>query len=71
MPELSQCLVVLPIHLFDSDTLIQSLKKYFFLDKQINSKEQTNLKDINLTNIYIIEEPVYFGERDTKLNLTK
>ena len=71
MPELSQCLVLLPIHLFDSDTLIQSLKKYFFLDKQINSKEQTNLKDINLTNIYIIEEPVYFGERDTKLNFNK
>ena len=71
MPELSQCLVLLPIHLFDSDTLIQSLKKYFFLDKQTNLKEQINLKDINLTNIYIIEEPVYFGERDTKLNFNK
>ena len=60
MPELSQCLVLLPIHLFDSDTLIQSLKKQVSLDK-----------DINLTNIYIIEEPVYFGERDTKLNFNK
>ena len=44
MQEVSQCLVLLPIHLFDSDTLIQSLKKYFFLDKQTNSKEQTNSK---------------------------
>jgi len=60
MADLSQCLILLPIHLFDSDTLIESLKKQVSLNK-----------DINLTTIYIIEEPVYFGERDTKLNFNK
>jgi len=59
---LSQCLVLLPIHLFDIDVLIKTLKKQYLekLDK-----------DMNLTDIYIIEEPIYFGERETKLNFNK
>ena len=67
----SDCLVILPIHLFDIDILIKNLKIQLYLDNETNSKEKTNSKDINLTDIYIIEEPVYFGERDTKLNFNK
>jgi deoxyribodipyrimidine photolyase-related protein len=61
----SSCFVILPIHLFDINTLILSLNKQFFLDKQIIVKENT------LTDIYIIEEPIYFGDRDVKLNFNK
>ena len=52
----SPCLVILPIHLFDINTLLESL----------DSLESTSIKDI-----YIIEEPVYFGDRDVKLNFNK
>ena len=50
------CLVLLPIHLFDINIVLQSL-------------ETLNLS--NLKDIYILEEPVYFGDRDAKLNFTK
>ena len=50
----SVCLVILPIHLFDIDILIQNLKIQLYLDNETNSKEKTNSKDINLTDIYII-----------------
>ena len=52
----SPCLVILPIHLFDINTLLQSLE----------SLQSSTIKDI-----YIIEEPVYFGDRDVKLNFNK
>ena len=53
------CLVLLPIHLFDINTLIHSLE----------SLESLQLS--NITDIYIIEEPIYFGDRDVKLNFNK
>lgn len=56
----SQCLVLLPIHLVDIDTLIISLQQKVSLDTLTN-----------LSDIYIIEEPVYFGERESKLNFNK
>jgi len=52
----SPCLVLLPIHLFDINILLQSLE----------TLQLSNLKDI-----YILEEPVYFGDRDVKLNFNK
>ena len=52
----SPCLVLLPIHLFDINILLQSLE----------TLQLQNLKDI-----YILEEPVYFGDRDVKLNFNK
>jgi deoxyribodipyrimidine photolyase-related protein len=55
----SSCLVLLPIHLFDINTLIHSLE----------SLESLQLS--NITDIYIIEELIYFGDRDVKLNFNK
>ena len=55
----SSCLVLLPIHLFDINILLQSLK----------SIESLNFSSI--TDIYIIEELIYFGDRDVKLNFNK
>ena len=52
----SPCLVLLPIHLFDINILLQTLE----------TLQLQNLKDI-----YILEEPVYFGDRDVKLNFNK
>ena len=52
----SPCLVLLPIHIFDINILLQSLE----------TLQLSNLKDI-----YILEEPVYFGDRDVKLNFNK
>ena len=56
----THCLVLLPIHLVDIDTLIISLQQKVSLDTLTN-----------LSDIYIIEEPVYFGERESKLNFNK
>jgi deoxyribodipyrimidine photolyase-related protein len=58
----SSCLVILPIHLFDINTLLQSLHSL----QSIQSIQSSTIKDI-----YIIEEPVYFGDRDVKLNFNK
>jgi deoxyribodipyrimidine photolyase-related protein len=55
----SSCLVILPIHLFDINTLNHSLDSLELL------------KSSTLKDIYIIEEPVYFGDRDVKLNFNK
>ena len=55
----SPCLVILPIHLFDVNTLLHSLES-------IQSLQSSTIKDI-----YIIEEPIYFGDRDVKLNFNK
>ena len=54
---MSSTLVILPIHLFDSDIIIKTLDT---LDTQTT-----------ITTIYIIEEPIYFGDRDVKLNFNK
>jgi deoxyribodipyrimidine photolyase-related protein len=51
---MSSSLVILPIHLFDSDILLHTL------DTQTT-----------ISTIYIIEEPIYFGDRDVKLNFNK
>jgi deoxyribodipyrimidine photolyase-related protein len=47
--------LILPIHLFDHSILLENIKSY---------KDQ-------LKTIYILEEPVYFGDRDVKLNFNK
>jgi deoxyribodipyrimidine photolyase-related protein len=49
------CFLILPIHLFNHSVLLEHIKP--FLDK--------------LKTIYILEEPVYFGDRKTKLNFNK
>ena len=68
----SDCLVLLPIHLFDIDVLIKNLKTQLSLDNKDNKDKKDNkVKNIKLTDIYIIEEPLYFGERDIKLNFNK
>ena len=51
----NSCIVILPIHLFDISILEQTLK---------------TIQD-EITTIYITEEPVYFGNRDIKLNFNK
>ena len=50
---MTSTLVILPIHLFDTDIILSTLKS------------------ISITSIYIIEEPIYFGFRDIKLNFNK
>jgi deoxyribodipyrimidine photolyase-related protein len=57
---MTSTLVILPIHLFDIDIILNTLETIHTLDTQ--SK---------ITNIYIIEEPIYFGDRDVKLNFNK
>ena len=57
---MSSTLVILPIHLFDINIIIETLDTIHTLDKQTN-----------ITDIYIIEEPIYFGDRDVKLNFNK
>ena len=52
----SSCFVILPIHLFDINILLKSLE---------------SLQLSSITDIYIIEEPIYFGDRDVKLNFNK
>ena len=52
---MSSTLVILPIHLFDINIIL----------KQIDTL------DTKPTDIYIIEEPIYFGDRDVKLNFNK
>jgi len=47
--------LILPIHLFDHSILLENIK-------QIQHQLKT---------IYILEEPVYFGDRDVKLNFNK
>ena len=54
---MTSTLVILPIHLFDIDIIIKTLHT---LDIQTH-----------ITTIYIIEEPIYFGDRDVKLNFNK
>ena len=54
---MSSTLVILPIHLFDIDIIIKTLHT---LDTQST-----------ISTIYIIEEPIYFGDRDVKLNFNK
>ena len=51
---MTSTLVLLPIHLFDNDIILNTLDKHD-----------------NITDIYIIEEPIYFGDRDVKLNFNK
>lgn len=53
-------LLILPIHLFDHSILLENIKSF---------KDQ--LKTNILKTIYILEEPVYFGDRDVKLNFNK
>ena len=59
----SSCLVLLPIHLFDINILIHSIES---LESLESSLQLSSIKDI-----YIIEEPIYFGDRDVKLNFNK
>jgi deoxyribodipyrimidine photolyase-related protein len=47
--------LILPIHLFQFDVLLEHIKPH--IDQ--------------LKTIYILEEPVYFGDRQTKLNFNK
>ena len=47
--------LILPIHLFEVDVLIEHIKPH--IDQ--------------LKTIYILEEPVYFGDRQVKLNFNK
>jgi deoxyribodipyrimidine photolyase-related protein len=49
------CFLVLPVHLFEYSILLENIKS--FSDR--------------LSTIYILEEPVYFGDRKTKLNFNK
>jgi deoxyribodipyrimidine photolyase-related protein len=53
-----QCLIILPIHLFEYDTILEKLK-----ENSINTDSSNHL------DIFIIEEPIYFGDRtlDNKL----
>ena len=51
----STAFLILPIHLFDYTIFLEAIK---------------SLKD-ELKTIYILEEPVYFGNRDTLLNFNK
>lgn len=48
--------IILPIHLFSFDILLQHIKD--------------NIKD-NIKHFYLIEEPIYFGDHQTKLNFNK
>lgn len=57
---MSSTLVILPIHLFDIDIILNTLESIHTLETQTN-----------ITDIYIIEEPIYFGDRDVKLNFNK
>ena len=60
---MSSTLVILPIHLFDINIIIETihtLETLHTLDTQTH-----------ITTIYIIEEPIYFGNRDVKLNFNK
>lgn len=47
--------LILPIHLFDYSILLENIKPLIS----------------QLKTIYILEEPVYFGDRDVKLNFNK
>ena len=52
--------LILPIHLFDHSILLENIKPFL-------AQSNTNI----LKTIYILEEPVYFGDRDVKLNFNK
>jgi len=54
---MTSTLVILPVHLFDIDTIFGILETLQELD--------------TIQDIYIIEEPIYFGDRDVKLNFNK
>jgi len=59
----NSCFVILPIHLFDISILHQTLENI----KTQNEKHNNNNE---ITTIYIIEEPIYFGHRSNKKNET-
>lgn len=52
--------LILPIHLFNHSILLENIKPFL-------AQSNTNI----LKTIYILEEPVYFGDRDVKLNFNK
>ena len=54
----NSCFVILPIHLFDISILEQTL----------DSIHKNNNNQNEITTIYIIEEPVYFGHRSNRKN---
>ena len=54
--------LILPIHLFDHSILLENIKPFL-------AQSNTNINI--LKTIYILEEPVYFGDRDVKLNFNK
>ena len=58
----NSCFVILPIHLFDISILQQTIEN-------IHKKNENNNNN-EITTIYIIEEPVYFGHRSNKKNET-
>ena len=68
-------LILLPIHLFRVDILAEHIKKLNPNTKSTSSNTNTdnpnaaNTTPINI--IYILEEPVYFGDRETHLNFNK
>ena len=59
----NSCFVILPIHLFDISILEQILEN---IKKNNNNHNNNN----EITTIYIIEEPVYFGNRSNRKNDT-
>jgi len=60
--------LILPIHLFDHSILLENIKPFL---AQSNTNTNTNTNTNILKTIYILEEPVYFGDRDVNLNFNK
>jgi len=70
---ISSCFVILPIHLFDINKVVktlQSLNTILDTEKEKQPELQQQIQN-SITDIYIIEEPIYFGDRDVKLNFNK
>jgi deoxyribodipyrimidine photolyase-related protein len=64
----SSCFVILPNHLFDINRVVKTIQS---LNSILDTQQAQQQAHTSITDIYVIEEPVYFGDRDITLNFNK